>query len=65
MIQTIAAKTSQKGIITEKLQYLIESTSLKPVSISYHLYTSTENKEFLFDGGSLEKYRGFRSKHTN
>jgi len=45
--ETIAAKTVQKGIITEKSQFLIESTSLKPVSISYHLYASTENKDFL------------------
>ena len=45
--ETITAKPGQNDIIIEKSQYLIESTSLKPGCVSYHVYASTENKDFL------------------
>ena len=45
--ETITAKTAHKDIIIEKTQYMIEYASLKPGSVSYHVYTSTENKDFL------------------
>jgi quinol monooxygenase YgiN len=47
IIETITAKLGQNDIIIEKSQYLIESTRLKPGCVSYHVYASTENKDFL------------------
>jgi quinol monooxygenase YgiN len=47
IIETITAKLGQKDIIIEKSQYLIEHARLKPGCVSYHVYTSTENKDFL------------------
>ncbi|EKQ52515.1 MAG: hypothetical protein B655_1798 [Methanobacterium sp. Maddingley MBC34] len=45
--ETITAKPGQNDIIIEKSQYLIEYARLKPGCVSYHVYTSTENKDFL------------------
>ena len=44
---TITAKQGHKNILFEKSQYLIEYARLKPGCVSYHVYTSTENKDFL------------------
>ncbi|WP_321423405.1 antibiotic biosynthesis monooxygenase [uncultured Methanobacterium sp.] len=44
---TITAKHGHKNILIEKSQYLIEYARLKPGCVSYHVYRSTENKDFL------------------